>query len=375
MSSRFAVDGQRAEDRDEELDADIEKNAGKKSGSETRPRGASNSWGGILVFVSGVLLGCTVVYVGSASKKSVAVVPKHFKNVHKRFRASREAWRNWAEDVDMDAPLGEEENMDALPVVPQEKKINYDSTNGAEFPKIVWQGWKDSDTSKFDNYRVKMIEDNPEWKFNLVTNEEQEKFLRDTDDEIVQLAYKSFKLLNPKNGAGRADVWRYAVLYYHGGMYLDIDSSCPDFNKLVSIANEYNADVLLSREGNKSRYIANRKATVMWGFLAKPKHPLFKNVIKLVWDNMSFDQPREEIRAHGHQMKELTLQFTGTVAFSRAVDMTRIMGQGDDIYMHGIDFEGACYFKAPGLKNYYEPGESYETLDNQFYRSKLPEDV
>jgi len=151
MSSRFTVDGQRAEDRDEELGADIEKNAGKKSGSETRPRGASNSWAGILVFVSGVLLGCAVVYVGSASKKSVAVVPKHFKNVHKRFRASREAWRNWAEDVDMDAPLGEEENMDALPVVPQEKKINYDSTNGAEFPKIVWQGWKDSDTSKFDN--------------------------------------------------------------------------------------------------------------------------------------------------------------------------------------------------------------------------------
>jgi hypothetical protein len=51
------------------------------------------------------------------------------------------------------------------------------------------------------------------------------------------------------------------------------------------------------------------------------------------------------------------------------------MGQGDDIYMHGIDFEGACHWKAPGLQNYYEPGESYESLDNQFYRSKLPDDV
>ena len=98
-------------------------------------------------------------------------------------------------------------------------------------------------------------------------------------------------------------------------------------------------------------------------------------MIRMVWDNMNFDQPREEIVAQGHEMKELTLQFTGTIAFSRAVDMTRIMGQGDDIYMWGIDFEGACNFKAPGLQNYYEPGESYESLNNEFYRSKLPEDA
>ena len=68
----------------------------------------------------------------------------------------------------------------------------------------------------------------------------------------------------------------------------------------------------------------------------------------MIWDNMSFDQPREEIVAQGHQMKELTLQFTGTIAFSRAVDMTRIMGQGDDIYMFGIDFDG-LQFQSPDL--------------------------
>ena len=376
MSSRFTFDGQRAEDREEEMATDIERNAGKKSGSETRRsvNNASTNSSGILVFVLGVLLGCFVVYVGSSSssKKRVVIVPKHLKDVHNRFRASRDAWRNWGEDMDalQVVPRGEEEET-----LQRDEKINYNNMDGVEFPKIVWQGWKNADTSKFDNYRVKMVEDNPEWKFNLVTNEEQEKFLRETDDEIVQLAYKSFQLLNPKNGAGRADVWRYAVLYYHGGMYLDMDSSCPDFNKVLSVANENHANVLLTREGNPSRYIANRKSTVMWGFISKPRHPLFQNVIRMVWDNMNFDQPREEIVAQGNEMKELTLQFTGTIAFSRAVDMTRIMGQGDDIYMWGIDFEGACNFKAPGLQNYYEPGESYESLTNEFYRSKLPEDA
>ena len=363
MSSRFVVSGQRVEDREEAFASDVERNAGIKSDGETK-RNSTIFDSNAKVFVLGVLLGCFVVYVGSSAYSVVA--PKHLKNVHQRFRASRAAWRNWEED--MDVPQEGEASIK----VSKNENSNMD---GVEFPKIVWQGWKDSDTSKFDNYRVKMIDDNPEWQFNLVTNEEQEKFLRETDDEIVQLAYKSFKLLNPKNGAGRADVWRYAVLYYHGGMYLDIDSSCPDFNKVLNVANENHANVLLTRESNKSIYIANRKATVMWGFLSKPRHPLFANVIKMIWDNMSFDQPREEIVAQGHQMKALTIQFTGTIAFSRAVDMTRIMGQGDDMYMFGIDFDGLCNFKAPGLGNYYGPGENYETLDDQYYRSKLPEDA
>ena len=69
---------------------------------------ASTNSSGILVFVLGVLLGCFVVYVGSSSssKKRVVIVPKHLKDVHNRFRASRDAWRNWGED------------MDALQVVP-----------------------------------------------------------------------------------------------------------------------------------------------------------------------------------------------------------------------------------------------------------------
>ena len=67
-----------------------------------------------------------------------------------------------------------------------------------------------------------MVEDNPEWKFNLVTNEEQEKFLRETDDEIVQLAHKSFQLLNPKNGADERTL-TVSPCCIITGMYLDID--------------------------------------------------------------------------------------------------------------------------------------------------------
>ncbi|RYY75949.1 hypothetical protein EON63_18875 [archaeon] len=33
-----------------------------------------------------------------------------------------------------------------------------------------------------------------------------------------------YDLINPLVGAARADVWRYAVLYTYGGVYLDDDS-------------------------------------------------------------------------------------------------------------------------------------------------------
>ena len=75
-------------------------------------------------------------------------------------------------------------------------------------------------------------------------------------------------------------------------MYLDIDSSCPDFNKVLSVANENHANVLLTREGNPSRYIANRKATVMWGFISSRDILCLRALIRMVWDNMNFDQPR-----------------------------------------------------------------------------------
>ena len=77
-----------------------------------------------------------MVYGSSAYS---VVAPKHCeKNVHQRFRAySRAAWRNWEED--MDVPQEGEASIK----VSKNENSNMD---GVEFPKIVWQGWKDSRT-------------------------------------------------------------------------------------------------------------------------------------------------------------------------------------------------------------------------------------
>ena len=59
----------------------------------------------------------------------------------------------------------------------------------------------------------------------------------------VQVAYH---LISPLLGAAKADIWRYAVLWLYGGVYLDYDSDIKTlFDELISQEDE----VILSEEG------------------------------------------------------------------------------------------------------------------------------
>jgi mannosyltransferase OCH1-like enzyme len=51
-----------------------------------------------------------------------------------------------------------------------------------------------------------------------------------TGPYIIQWAYNA---INPKLGAAKADVWRYAVMWCYGGFYMDYDS---DFSVLLDDA-------------------------------------------------------------------------------------------------------------------------------------------
>ena len=59
----------------------------------------------------------------------------------------------------------------------------------------------------------------------------------------VQVAYH---LISPLLGAAKADIWRYAVLWLYGGVYLDYDSDIKTlFDDIISNDDE----VILSEEG------------------------------------------------------------------------------------------------------------------------------
>jgi len=79
----------------------------------------------------------------------------------------------------------------------------------------------------------KLKADNPEFEHYLFDDDDCRKFIHNHFDSSVVYAFDS---LVP--GAFKADLWRYCVLYIHGGVYLDIKYRCRQGCKLLPLMTE-----------------------------------------------------------------------------------------------------------------------------------------
>ena len=95
------------------------------------------------------------------------------------------------------------------------KKKSYNSI----IPLNIFQTWDNKNNLPYNMRRAinNIKKNNPEFKYELYTDNECLKFIKDNFDESVSNAYQK---LIPK--AFRADLWRYCILYKKGGIYMDI---------------------------------------------------------------------------------------------------------------------------------------------------------
>jgi Glycosyltransferase sugar-binding region containing DXD motif len=93
-------------------------------------------------------------------------------------------------------------------------------------PKKVFQTWHTHDLPPLMQSCVNRLRlQNPEFEFILSDDQECREFIRDNftkerDCDVLD----AYDRLIP--GAFKADLWRYCVLYIHGGIYLDIKYEC-----------------------------------------------------------------------------------------------------------------------------------------------------
>lgn len=92
-------------------------------------------------------------------------------------------------------------------------------------PKIVHFSWIDDSILTSDhlfpkNTIQKMIELSPDWKFELSTDMDIEKFLKD------RLDASDYNLIKDCHIVEKSDIWRLMKLYEEGGLYTDIDRLC-----------------------------------------------------------------------------------------------------------------------------------------------------
>ena len=184
--------------------------------------------------------------------------------------------------------------------------------------------------------------ENPDYEYNFYNAEDRQIFMKHYFNGKVYDAYTRIK-----PGAFKSDLWRYCVLYVHGGFYIDIDSIClGTLDMFVKKDTEFVAATDLNLGDLEYHNVAN-------AFIGStPGHPILKNcinhIIELVEKEelpaeniMNFCGPgclgiqinkflgREEkasmVRNYGKYGKVELISFEHPTEFFRALDGRKIM--------------------------------------------------
>lgn len=130
-------------------------------------------------------------------------------------------------------------------------------------PSILWQTAKTVDDCNTRLIKTWVLK-NPSLDYRFMDDNACKNFIRDNFSDEVFVVYNSLPL-----GIMRADMWRLAVMYVHGGIYADTDTECIKcIDELLK-----DKDTVICHEHETGSFISN------YFFAAKPKHQLFKDAI------------------------------------------------------------------------------------------------
>jgi len=130
-----------------------------------------------------------------------------------------------------------------------DKGISEKLTPLGKIPHVIYQTCKDKKTLNPQLARnIKAWKQlNPTYKHELYDDNECKEFLKKHFDPKVLKAFNKFR-----PGAFKADLWRYAILYIHGGIYADIDMN--PFKSVDSIVGENYNFISVKERQNKCTY-------------------------------------------------------------------------------------------------------------------------
>jgi hypothetical protein len=182
-------------------------------------------------------------------------------------------------------------------------------------PKVVYQTWK-SKNLPFDYQQIVQHNQllNPEYQFVLFDDNDLNQFFQ--DDTIPQNWRQAFFKINPCYGPARADLFRYIVIYYYGGIYLDIKVKCrKPFREWIF----ENDQGLLSYWENlyyqKDR-LQNKKGELQnWHVIFEKNHPFLLHVLQEICKRI------HQVQNSTHIFGKLgVLEFTGPLIYTKVLE-------------------------------------------------------
>ena len=144
-------------------------------------------------------------------------------------------------------------------------------------PKKIFQTWETNKVAPgmYDAVHT-WIDKNPDWEYHFFDKDDRRNFIKDNFPKKVLAAYDN---LIP--GSYETDLWRYCVLYIHGGVYVDSKLVlCNKLDKLLEVDTKFTS--VKERDGLKTI-----KGGVQVTFICSmPKHPFLKRAIDIIIENI-----------------------------------------------------------------------------------------
>lgn len=193
-----------------------------------------------------------------------------------------------------------------------------------KIPRIIHQTHSKSYAEMPREYRdqVSLVRGmNPEYEYRFYSDPECERFIRSVygGDSAELRAYTS---LNPEYGPARADLFRYLLMYEHGGVYLDVKSATTvPLREVIRESDEYLLSSWCEGECGRSQWDSLVHTGVgeyqQWWIACVPRHPFLRAVIDAcVAGIAAYRFDAADTATFG---KLGVLRLTGPIAYTRAI--------------------------------------------------------
>jgi hypothetical protein len=192
---------------------------------------------------------------------------------------------------------------------------------GHSITKIIHQTFYQTDLPEALQKNVNRLKElNPEWEYRFYGDSDIVDFIKKHYPPHV---LKSFERIDSSYGAARADMFRYLLLYKHGGIYLDIKSSATrSLNSVLQADDEYLLSYWANKPGelyegwgkhDELRHMHNGEFQ-QWFIATAPGHPFLKAVIETVLQNIkSYNSALHGVGKYG------VLRLTGPIPYSLSI--------------------------------------------------------
>lgn len=166
----------------------------------------------------------------------------------------------------------------------------------------------------FQTYHTKILPDklkqivellkaqNPEYKYYIYDDNDIDSFIKENYPEY----YNSYKKINKRYSAARADFFRYMIIYQYGGVYFDIKSGATvPLREIIKENDEFVT----------SGWLPNIEKYINWCIIAEKGNKL----LKIVLDEINNSIQNYDIKKDGFGQMGV-LKLTGPLKYSKIID-------------------------------------------------------